>query len=224
MIARTQPQTPVKSNIKRWLNMRAIVTIVAIVLAAAISIFWGARQKAQQGFFGQRLFPDKKAYDFHLMDQNGNPFQLSALRGKLVLFSFGYTHCPDICPTTLTDFATLYESLSSDIQKKVQILFISVDPKRDTPQVMAKYIPYFQRNFLGLTGSKQQIDDATKAYGITYEYSHTPGEDPDIYTVNHSTYIYLVNAEGNLELLYDTDKLKATDKVAADIKRLLGSH
>jgi protein SCO1 len=223
MSTTTSAKTAASSNPgpKQWLNWRSIVTVVAILIAVTISIFWGARQKAQEGYFGQRLFPDKDAYNFHLVDQQNHPFQLNDTRGKLVLFSFGYTHCPDVCPTTLTDLGNLYSDLSPDLQKKVEILFITVDPRRDTPQIMGKYIPYFDRHFIGLSGTKEAIDDAAKAYGVTYEYVHTPGEDPDVYTVNHSTYIYLVNPSGKLELLYDHDKLKETDKIIADIKKVL---
>jgi protein SCO1 len=197
--------------------------IVAATLAAAVavSILWGARHKAQEGFFGLRLFPAKEAFNFTLTDQNGQPFELASLRGKVALFTFGFTHCPNFCPTTLSDLASVYHALSPRDQNRVRILFISVDPQRDTPQALQQYVPYFDSNIVGLTGLKPEIDRTVQAYGASYEIGRKPDDAPGIYFVNHSTFTYLVNPQGKVELIYDYDKLKETDKLKADIERVL---
>jgi protein SCO1 len=207
-------------------NWRMVFTAGAIALTILIAFFlsrYTAYRKAQDQFYGQVLEPAQDSYDFRLVDQNGKAFQLSQLRGKVVLFSFGYTHCPDVCPTTLTDFGKIYRALSENDRKQVQVLFISVDSRRDSPETLKNYIPYFDASFLGLTGDNEQIKEATKAYGASYEFVHHPGEDPDVYFVNHSAYAYLIDSAGKWKAIYDFDQLRETEKVVADIRRVLKS-
>jgi protein SCO1/2 len=206
-----------------WRIVFAACAITLTVLAAFFLSRYGAHSKVQEQFYGQILEPAQEGYDFRLIDQNGKAFQLSQLRGKVVLFSFGYTHCPDVCPTTLTDFGKIYRALSENDRKRVQVLFISVDSRRDQPETLKNYIPYFDASFLGLTGDANQINEATKAYGASYEFVHHPGEDPDVYFVNHSAYAYLIDPEGKWKAIYDFDQLRETGKVAADIRRVLKS-
>jgi protein SCO1/2 len=216
------PQTPEAptSRARSWRRWTAALVLLA---AVAASLFWGAKHRAQDGYFGLRLFPAKEAYNFHLTDQNGQPFQLAALRGKIVLFAFGFTHCPNFCPTTLTELAAVGRSLPPAERSRLQILFVSVDPRRDTPEALRQYVPYFDPGIVGLTGSKAEIDSAVQAYGADYAIDHHPGNDPGVYFVNHTTYTYLVNPRGKVELIYDYDQLKETDKVAADVGRVLNT-
>ena len=207
-------------------NWRIVFAACAIALTVLVAFFlsrYAAYRKLQEQFYGQVLEPAQEGYDFRLIDQNGKAFQLSQLRGKVVLFSFGYTHCPDVCPTTLTDFGKIYRALSENDRKRVQVLFISVDSRRDQPETLKNYIPYFDTSFLGLTGDANQINEATKAYGASYEFVHHPGEDPDVYLVNHSAYAYLIDPDGKWKAIYDFDQLRETEKVAADIRRVLKS-
>ena len=210
----------------RGSNWRIVFAACAITLTVLVAFFlsrYGAHRKVQEQFYGQILQPAQEGYDFRLIDQNGKAFQLSQLRGKVVLFSFGYTHCPDVCPTTLTDFGKIYRALSENDRKRVQVLFISVDSRRDQPETLKNYIPYFDTSFLGLTGDTNQINEATKAYGASYEFVHHPGEDPDVYFVNHSAYAYLIGPDGKWKAIYEFDQLRETGKVAADIRRVLKS-
>jgi len=207
-------------------NWRIVFAACAIALTVLVAFFlsrYAAYRKLQEQFYGQVLEPAQEGYDFRLIDQNGKAFQLSQLRGKVVLFSFGYTHCPDVCPTTLTDFGKIYRALSENDRKRVQVLFISVDSRRDQPETLKNYIPYFDTSFLGLTGDANQINEATKAYGASYEFVHHPGEDPDVYFVNHSAYAYLIDPDGKWKAIYEFDQLRETGKVAADIRRVLKS-
>lgn len=210
----------------RGSNWRIVFAACAITLTVLVAFFlsrYGAYRKVQEQFYGQILEPAQEGYDFRLIDQNGKPFQLSQLRGKVVLFSFGYTHCPDVCPTTLTDFGKIYRALSENDRKRVQVLFISVDSRRDQPETLKNYIPYFDTSFLGLTGDANHINEATKEYGASYEFVHHPGEDPDVYFVDHSAYAYLIDPDGRWKAIYDFDQLRETEKVAADIRRVLKS-
>ena len=221
MSERTYPFFKVQGS-----NWRIVFAACAITLTVLVAFFlsrYGAHRKVQEQFYGQILQPAQEGYDFRLIDQNGKAFQLSQLRGKVVLFSFGYTHCPDVCPTTLTDFGKIYRALSENDRKRVQVLFISVDSRRDQPETLKNYIPYFDTSFLGLTGDANQINEATKAYGASYEFVHHPGEDPDVYFVNHSAYAYLIDPDGKWKVIYDFDQLRETEKVAADIRRVLKS-
>lgn len=205
-------------------DRRIVVSLLVILLAVLVSVFWGVRRKTQEGFYGFRLFPLKDAYDFNLIDQNGRPFQLSELKGKVALFTFGFTHCPNICPTTLMDLATVYKALPAADRNRVQILFISVDPDRDRPEVLKNYIPYFDPSIAGLTGSKAAIDRAVNAYGASYEISRQPGDPPGVYSVNHSAFTYLVNSRRKLELLYDYEKLADTKRIVSDIEKVLNER
>jgi protein SCO1/2 len=204
-----------------WVHWRVWAAAVALLFALGISILFGSKQAAQRGYYGQRLFPPKEAFDFSLTDQDAQPFQLHQLRGKVVLFLFGFTHCPNICPTTLTNLAAICQKLTPEQRKQVQVLFLSVDPKRDTPAALKNYVPWFDSNIVGLTGSRQAIDRTVQEYGGSYEIVPGSSKDPNDYGVNHSAYIYLINPAGQLELLYDNDKLADTDRMIGDIRKIL---
>ena len=191
------------------------------VIASLILAWYTAHRKLEGKFYGQAIVPPMEAFDFHLVDQDDKPFQLSQLRGRIVLFDFGFTHCPNVCPTTLSDLAKVYRALPVEDRRKVQILFVSVDPRRDRPQVLKGYVPYFDTSFVGLTGSDDQVAETAKAYGAFYEAVRNPGDSPDVYSVNHSTYTYLITADGKWKLLYDFDQLRDTEKMVADIERVL---
>jgi protein SCO1 len=206
------------------LTRRMVVAGVALGIAVLVSFLatrYFAYQNVQENFYGQALVPAKEAFDFNLVDQDGKAFRLSQLRGKVVLFSFGFTHCPNVCPTSLSDLAKIYRALPANAQKRVQVIFVTVDPKRDTPAMMKDYVPYFDSSFIGLTGSESQIDEAVKAYGAYYELVHDSPGNPDNYTVNHSAITYLISPDGKWKLLYNFDQLSDSEKMIRDIERVL---
>ena len=206
------------------LTRRMVVAGVALGIAVLVSFLatrYFAYHNVQENFYGQALVPAKEAFDFNLVDQDGKAFRLSQLRGKVVLFSFGFTHCPNICPTTLSDLAKIYRALPANAQKRVQVIFVTVDPKRDTPAMMKDYVPYFDSSFIGLTGTESQINEAVKAYGAYYELVHDSPRNPDNYTVNHSAITYLISADGKWNLLYNFDQLSDSKKMIRDIERVL---
>jgi protein SCO1 len=204
-----------------WSDWRIWAAAIVLLFALGISILFGSKQAAQQGYYGQRLFPPKEAFDFTLTDQDGRPFQLHQLQGKAVIFLFGFVHCPNICPTSLTNLATVYQKLDPERRKRVQIVFMSVDRQRDTPTALKQYVPWFDPSIIGLTGSKEAIDRTVQEYGGSYEIVPGSTKDPTDYTVNHTTYTYLINPAGQLELIYDDQKLADTNRMIGDINRVL---
>ena len=134
--------------------------------------------------------------DFTLTDHNNKQFRLEQLRGKLVIAFFGYTYCPDICPTELATMAKILKQLGKD-SDKVSALFISVDPERDTPEKLKKYVPFFSPHLIGLTGTKKEVVEVTKAYRVQSKI-HSKKENSDYYLVDHSANLYVINAQGKL--------------------------
>jgi protein SCO1/2 len=203
---------------------RMFVAAIALGLAMLVSFLFSryfAYRNVQENFYGQALVPAKPAFDFHLVDQDGKEFRLSQMRGKTVLFTFGFTHCPNVCPTTLSDLAKVYQALPANVRPKVQVLFISIDPHRDKPETMKSYVPYFNDSFLGLTGTEAQLADAAKAYGAFYEIVHDSGANPEVYTVNHSALTYLISPDGKWKVLYNFDQLSDSKKMVQDIEQVV---
>jgi len=151
-----------------------------------------------------------------LTGHDGKPRSLADFRGKLVVLSFGFTHCPDICPTTLADLAAAMKKLGPDAAR-VQVLFVTVDPERDTAEVLAKYAPAFDPTFLGLTGDAAATQRAAKEFRIFYEKK--PGGAPGAYSVDHSAQLYVLDAQGRLRLLVRHDRI--AQDLAEDLLALL---
>jgi protein SCO1/2 len=212
------PDAPPRRPFFDW---RVWTVAIVLLVAVGLSILFGVKQHAQQGFFGMRLFPLKTAYDFKLNGPNGAEVRLDQFQGKAVLFLFGFTHCPNVCPTSLTNLTDVYQALTPEERKQVQVVFISVDPNRDTPQTLAQYLTSFDPSFLGLTGRKPAIDQTVLAYGGSYEMVAGPTNQANDYSVNHSAYTYLVNPSGKLELLYGNEKLADVRQMIADIRAVL---
>ena len=133
---------------------------------------------------------------FALIDQTGKPITDRDFRGRYLLVFFGFTHCPDICPTELQVMAAALEALSPQERKEIVPVFITLDPERDTPEVMAAYVKNFGQDFVGLTGSEESISAAAKAYRIAYskfQQDKTTGD----YTIDHSSLVYLIGKNGD---------------------------
>jgi protein SCO1 len=212
------PKDPVvisRSN-RRYLVF-AMIGLCAAVVASLLLV-----NQRRHTFFGQSIRPPQTAFDFHLTNQQGKDVNLSQWRGRVVLFSFGFTHCPNVCPTTLTNLITVYQALAPADRERVRIAFISVDTQRDRPAALREYLSYFDPTFIGLTGSKEDIDRVTGAFGASYALIHKPGDLPEHYNVMHSANIYLVNPQGDWELIYDFKQLQEPARVASDVNYILG--
>jgi protein SCO1 len=133
--------------------------------------------------------------DFVLTSADG-PLDTTTLRGRLVLVYFGYTYCPDICPTSLTVTGQALNQLSPDEQSGVRMIFVSVDPDRDTPARLKDYAAFFHPNMIGVTGSKDQVDAVAKQYGASYAFQDVGSSAG--YVVDHSAWTYVVAPDGRL--------------------------
>jgi protein SCO1/2 len=136
--------------------------------------------------------------DFALQDPTGKTRTLADFKGKVVLMFFGYTHCPDVCPTTMVELKQVMEQMGPDADK-VQVLFVTVDPERDTAALMAQYVPAFDSRFLGLRPADEAaLKKVTKDFKVYY--AKVPGTSPDNYTMDHSAGSYVFDQNGQLRL------------------------
>ena len=156
------------------------------------------------------------AHTFNLTDHTGKARTLADFKGKVVALFFGYTHCPDVCPTTMTDVKQSMKLLGSDADQ-VQVLFVTLDPERDTQEVLAQYIPAFDKRFIGLYGTQEQTATATKDFKIFASKVENSGKSG--YTIDHSAGLYLYDKAGKIRLYVDYGT--KPDVLAADIKKLL---
>lgn len=152
--------------------------------------------------------------ELSLTDHTGKPRQLADFRGKAVIVNFGFTHCPDVCPTTLADLAGAVKSLGSD-SDKVQVLFVTVDPERDTREVLAKYVTAFDPRFLGMHGDLEATRKVAKEFKVYFE-KRKDGN------VDHSAQSYVVDPQGRLRLFVRHDRITAD--LAPDLRTLLSER
>ncbi len=139
--------------------------------------------------------------DFVLRGSDGQPFDLSSLRGRVVLLFFGYTSCPDVCPTTLGRLARVYQDLAKEgLDSGIETVFVSVDPLRDTPEKIAEYLDYFAVQAIGATGEPEAVAAVAKRYGASYERVEI--DSAAGYVVEHSTFLYLIDAVGQVRHLF----------------------
>ena len=157
--------------------------------------------------------------DFELRDPTGRLRHLAEFRGKAVVVFFGYTQCPDVCPTTLAALADAMKRLGPDADR-VQVLFITVDPERDTPQLLAQYVPAFDPRFLGLYGDADATARTAKEFRILYQ--KVAGSTPGNYTMDHSAGSYVYDPQGRLRLYVANGQ--GADVFAHDLRALLASR
>ena len=154
------------------------------------------------------------ARSLELTDHNGKLRRLEDFRGKAVVLFFGFTHCPDVCPTTLADVANALKELGPDAER-VQVLFVTVDPERDTPKDLANYVTAFNPRFLALRGDLPATQRVAKEFKIFYEKRKQGGS----YTVDHSAQTYVIDPQGRLRLLVRHDRIAAD--LADDLRVIL---
>lgn len=194
---------------------RLAPTILGIVLIAAF--FAGCGGTSAYVFKGGEVKPAAAAAPIQLIDQDGSPFSLSQLKGKAVVLYFGYTTCPDLCPTTLSDFVAVKAELGDDASK-VRFGLVTVDPERDRPERLKQYLGFFDPEFFGLTGSSDQIAAVEQAYGVVAKRVEYPGTSTG-YLMDHTSVIYLIDSQGRMRVTfaYGADP----KDIAADLKHLI---
>ena len=196
-----------------------ITLIAGLPLLLAVAAFFLTRDTYQP--YGTRLLNVRplEANQFTLTAHDGSTKSLSDLQGKVVLIFFGYVNCPDVCPTTLFELGKVYKALAPREQERVQVLLISVDPERDTPELLRKYVTFFDPAFLGLTGTPEQIAEVAKKYGVYYQKSAI--KSPTEYIVDHTASVFVIDPKGQLRLIYGSGKAAETERVLEDIRWLL---
>lgn len=155
--------------------------------------------------------------DFSLIDHHGQRRQLSDFKGKLVVMFFGYTQCPDVCPTTMNEMQGVMDLMGKDADR-VQVIFVTVDPERDTLDLLAQYVPAFDKRFLGMRpDSLESLQKITKDFKVFY--SKVPGKSPGNYTIDHTAGSYVFDTDGQLRLFLKHQQ--GPQFIAEDLKKLL---
>lgn len=157
--------------------------------------------------------------ELSLTGHDGKPYGLADFKGRAVVLFFGYTQCPDVCPITMGSMRELMVTLGSDAQR-VQVLFVTVDPERDTRQLLAQYVPAFHPAFLGLYGDAAATAKAAAEFRIFYR--RQPGSSPDSYTVDHTAGSYVLDPSGRPRLYFRHGE--TPERMAQDLKRLLAGE
>jgi protein SCO1/2 len=198
----------------------ALFCVIGIAGVGA-SLLWHRRVAPVELATGTLLTPGRALPDFSLIDQKGRTFATADLRGHWSLLFFGYTNCPDFCPTTLTTLAAMEKNLRSAKAAVIpQVIFVSVDAKRDTPAQLAKYVPYFDPSFIGLTAADQpSIDAVAKELGVAVIIR--PASDGN-YTVDHSGEIFVLSPDGQIAAIL-TGPFSA-DAVRGDFLRIVAAR
>ncbi len=208
---KSSPPLP-KSSTPRWL----VPVILGAVLLVAIAVVFNAMQPSRASqeasnapglgggipipTSGTRIEPPRQLNNFTLTNQDGQPMSLSDFAGKPTLLYFGYTFCPDVCPTSLADMARA-QKLLGDLGTEVNFVMVSVDGERDTPEVLKRYLRNFSDTFVGLTGPPSEIRKIAPDYGVFFQKNQVAGTSA-AYLVDHSTAIYLVDPQGRLHTIY----------------------
>lgn len=173
----------------------AIILIVLVAAGAGCRAFAPAYE-----FKGSVLEPAAPLPDFELNATTGQPFHLSDVKGDIALVYFGYTYCPDVCPLTMADVRQAINGLEQG-RERVHVIFVSVDPERDTPEVLSRYLAAFDPKFIGLTDDFEKVKEVMKPYGAFAE-KEIAADSVAGYLVSHSARLYLVNTDQNLLLMY----------------------
>ena len=186
---------PTKSKAFKQGRRALIAIFAALIVMGAIVVALLSPQAPQPSAIGG---------SFTLQATTGETFTEKSLLGKPTLIFFGYTHCPDICPTTLFDLSQLMQQPAlKDKNLKPRVIFVTVDPARDTPQTMKEYLSNFDKDFIGLSGDDTHIDAIVKAYRVYAKKGEVSGND---YTMDHSAFVYLLDKNGHFAEIFRMDR------------------
>jgi len=203
---------------KENMDRKTLLGGVGSLFLVGVVIAWSLLFEKPGSFRGTTYVePYPAAPDFELVKADGNSFQLSGMRGEIILLFFGYTSCPDVCPTTLAELNQALGRLAEDDANRVQVVFITVDPERDTPERTQTYVDHFNKNFIGLSGSEDQLTKIWGEYGVFREV--VEGASAAGYLVNHTARTTLIDGDGNLRLSFGFDT--PVDDIVHDLKLIL---
>jgi protein SCO1/2 len=191
-----------------------LVLLVSVIFAAGWMVI---RKIHPSSDFRLTVLPQgSSSPDFRLTDFNGRPRSLADYRGRVLVIFFGFTHCPDACDTELFKLAQVMKRLGP-ASDRVQVVFITLDPERDSLEPLKTYVTAFDRHFVGLTGTSEQIDSAAKNYWVTHDKAPTSN---DYYAIDHSTATYVIDAQGQRRLI--GSMTTSVDDFVHDLKLLAG--
>lgn len=191
-----------------------LISFLLIGAVAAVVYLFPGTASFRGTAYGE---PYPSAPEIDLTRADGTQFRLREMRGNLVLVFFGYTSCPDVCPITMGQLKQVLDKLSKDQAKQVKVVFVTVDPERDTPEAVQKYVDHFDKGFIGLSGSEAQLQEIWNGYGIFRQKLDSSSASG--YVVDHTARITLIDQEGNLRLSYGFET--PTDDIVHDIRLLL---
>ncbi len=198
------------------MRTRILYLAMGAVLVAALLVGFQLSRRPYT-YRGSLIDPPVAAADFKLTDQHGQKFQLSDQRGHIVLMLFGYTNCPDVCPLTLANYKFIKEKLGGQADN-VRFVFVTVDPERDTQERLKEYVPVFDPQIVGLTGSRAELEPVWNSYGV-YQAREDAGSSAN-YVVDHTARTYLIDQDGNWRLTYPFEMDK--EDILSDVRHLLG--
>ncbi len=185
-----------------------------VILIGLIFLISSCTSESNYSFYGSNISKANLDSSFELISHNGDVKKIDDFQGSVVAIFFGFTHCPDICPTSLQELKIINKNLAN-LSNQFQVLFVSLDPSRDKPELLKKYVPSFDKSFIGLTGSQDQIDKIASQYKIF----HKKVGDEKNYTIDHSSGIYLLDKNGNIRVRYPYGS--KIDGMVDDIKYLI---
>jgi protein SCO1/2 len=201
------------------MSRRARLGLTAAIVVAAVAVGWIVvlPRLRPHVFHGAVIQSSTAAPEIDLVAHTGERMSLAAMEGKVVVLYFGYTYCPDVCPTTLSRIDKALDLLGDDAAD-VQTIMVSVDPERDSPEVLARYLPAFDPGFIGLTGTRAEVAQVATAYGVFFEKS----DDGDAggYLVDHTATVMVVDRNGYLKLVLPFDA--SAEDIADDVGYLVG--
>ncbi|MCI3207645.1 MULTISPECIES: SCO family protein [Pandoraea] len=197
----------------------AVIWLRRAMLLMGLTVLLAACGKDGPTFTSLDITGNKEfAQNFSLQDPQGKTRTLADYKGKAVVMFFGYTHCPDVCPTTMAELNQVMQKLGADDAQRVQVLFVTVDPQRDTPELMGQYVPAFNPAFVGLRPADDAaLKEVTKSFRVVV--NKVEGSTPNNYTIDHTAGIYVFDPNGQLRLFMRPDE--PVDAMAKDLKTLL---
>lgn len=205
--------------------IRILPTLIIATVAITAGI-WAAKALLQHALpavdeLAATRFPVARPLQpFHLVNHLGTPFDNRSVQGYWSFLFFGYTHCPDVCPTTLAVLNSVAQKLG-DLSIPLHFVFITVDPQRDTPEKLASFVTYFNQQFIGVTGSSEELDALTRQLGILH-MQVANDSDRDSYLIDHTTGVFLIDPAGNYHAIF-TPPLSA-DVIAGDFHKILEAY
>lgn len=189
-----------------------LAAIAGAVVIGVVAYFFVLPQFGPYVFHGQTIQSNQAAPSVELDGPNGSTVRLTDYEGKVVVLYFGYTFCPDVCPITLSKLDRALDILGDDAED-VQVIMVSVDPERDTPEVLEQYMAHFNPDFVGVTGDVDAVDRIATVYGVYYEAEE--GSEATGYLVNHTATVMVVDKDGYLKLVLPFEG--TAEEVAADL-------